>query len=156
MPDRRGPLRTARFLLEIDGVAKAGFSHCRLPAASTDVIEYREGNDVRSTVRKLAGLNAYGPLVLQYGVTSASVELTDWRRLVEDGKLEAARRDIAVVLLDEEGSAATRWEFSHAWPARYEAPTLDADRSEVAIETLEIVCEGFERVGNGSDTDEEE
>ncbi|MFC7173375.1 hypothetical protein ACFQL0_08400 [Haloplanus litoreus] len=35
----------ARFLLEIDGIAKAGFSHCRLPSSSTSVVEYREGNE---------------------------------------------------------------------------------------------------------------
>lgn len=155
MPDRHGPFRTARFLLEIEGVAKAGFSRCRLPAASTDVIEYREGNDVDPTTRKLAGLNEYGPLLLQYGVTDGSLALYDWRRLVEEGKIADARREIAVVLLDEEGSPASRWAFERAWPARYEAPTLDASRSEVAIEALEVVCEGFERVGDGADDDAE-
>lgn len=155
MPDRHGPLRVARFLLEIDGVAKAGFSRCRLPHASTDVVEYREGNDVEPTARKLAGLNEYGPLRLEYGVTDDSLTIYDWRRLVEQGKLDEARRTATVVLLDEEGAPAARWEFERAWPARYEAPTLDATCSEVAIETLEVVCEGFERVGAGSTDDAE-
>jgi len=155
MPDRHGPLRTARYLLEIDGVAKAGFSRCRLPHASTDVVEYREGNDVDPTARKLAGLNEYGPLRLQYGVTDSSLAIYDWRRLVEEGKIDEARRSVAVVLLDEEGAPATRWEFRRAWPARYGAPTLDATRSEVAIETLEIVCDGFERAGAGAADDGE-
>jgi phage tail-like protein len=151
MPDRHGPYRTARFLLEIEGVAKAGFSRCRLPTASADVVEYREGNDTRPTTRKLGGLTDYGPLVLRYGVTDASIELFDWWRLVEDGKLDEARRPVAVTLLDEEGAAATRWEFRNAWPARYEAPTLDATRSEVAIEALDVVCEGYQRRGGGGE-----
>lgn len=152
MPDRHGPFRVARFLLEIDGVAKAGFSHCRLPASSTDVIAYREGNE-SPTPRKLAGLNRYGPLELQYGVTTDGIALTEWYALVQQGKVDDARRSVAVVLLDEEGAPAARWEFRNAWPARYEAPTLDADRSAVAIETLEIVHEGVERVGAGGETD---
>jgi phage tail-like protein len=152
MPDRHGPFRVARFLLEIDGVAKAGFNHCRLLASSTDVIEYREGNEP-PTPRKLAGLNRYGPLELQYGVTADGIALAEWYELVQQGKVDDARRSIAVVLLDEEGAPAARWEFRNAWPARYEAPTLDAERSAVAIETLEIVHEGVERVGAGGETD---
>jgi len=152
MPDRHGPFRVARFLLEIDEVAKAGFSYCRLPETTTDVVEYREGNEP-PTPRKLAGLSRYSPLELRSGVTTDSIALAEWRRLVEQGKVDEARRSIAVVLLDEEGSAAARWEFRNAWPATYEAPTLDADRSAVAIETLEIVSEGFERVNGGGETD---
>ncbi|MEF8857073.1 MAG: phage tail protein, partial [Haloplanus sp.] len=135
MPDRHGPLRVARFLVEIDDIAKAGFSHCRLGASSTGVVEYREGNDP-PTPRKLAGLTEYGPLELQYGVTADGLALAEWHRLVQQGKVDEARRAVAVVLLDEEGATSARWEFRNAWPTRYEAPTLDADRSAVAIETL--------------------
>lgn len=142
----------ARFLVEIDGIAKAGFNYCRLPTSSTAVVEYREGND-RPTPRKLAGLNEYGPLELRYGVTMDGIELAEWCRLVQQGTVDEARRAIAVVLLDEEGASAARWELRNAWPARYEAPTLDADRSAVAIETLEIVHEGVERVDMGGETD---
>jgi phage tail-like protein len=144
MPDRYGPYRDCRFLLEIEGVAKAGFSRCRLPSSGSAVIEYREGTDP-PTARKLGGLNEYGTLVLRYGITDDSIGLFEWRKLVEQGKLESARRSIAVVLLDEEGSAGPRWELKNAWPARYHGPKLDALGEEVAIERLEIVTEGVER-----------
>jgi len=152
MPDRHGPLRGARFLLEIDGIAKAGFSRCRLPDSSTTVVEYREGNEP-PTPRKLAGLTEYGSLELRYGVTTDAVELAEWRRLVEQGKVDDARRTIAVVLLDEEGAPGARWELRNAWPTRYAPPTLDAGRSAVAIETLAIACEGVRRIETGSETD---
>ncbi|MFC5278906.1 phage tail protein [Halorubrum rubrum] len=144
MPDRHGPYRRIRFLLEIDGVEKAGFSRCSLPTARTDVIEYREGNDP-PTPRRLGGLGRHDPLVLESGVTDGSLALYEWRKLVEQGKLDEARRPIAVVLLDEEDSSGPRWELRDAWPSRYVAPDLDADRSEVAIERLGIVHEGMER-----------
>ncbi|MFC7173376.1 phage tail protein [Haloplanus litoreus] len=98
-------------------------------------------------------MNGYGPLVLRSGVTDDGVELAEWRHLVEVGAVDEARRAIAVVLLDEEAATAARWEFRNAWPARYEGPRLDANRSAVAIETLEIVSEGFERVDVGGETD---
>ena len=43
MPDRHGPYRNTRFLLEIDGIGVAGFSQATLPENSTEATEYREG-----------------------------------------------------------------------------------------------------------------
>lgn len=143
MPDRHGPYRNFRYLLEIDGIAEAGFTECTIPEASTELIEYREGNEA-PTVRKLVGLNTYGDLVMQRGVTD-SLALFEWRKLVKQGKLDEARRAIAVLILDEEGSPGPRWEFRDAWPRQYDAPDLDATDNEVAIESLTVVHEGMER-----------
>ncbi len=145
MPDRHGPYRKTRFLVEIDGIARAGFSRCRLPEARSDVIEYREGTDPPTT-RKLAGLNRVGNLVLTSGVTDDSIELAEWRESVEQGQVDEARRMAAVVVLGEEGQSGPRWELKNCWPVRYEPCDLDARGEFVAIETLEIATEGIERV----------
>jgi phage tail-like protein len=144
MPDRHGPYRNVRFLLEIDGITRAGFSTASIPENSTEVTEYREGNDP-PTVRKLWNLNDYGTLTLESGTTDDSIELFEWRKAVENGKVEDARRSIAVVVLDEEGSTGPRWEFKNAWPTNYDAPDLDATGGDVAIESIEIAHEGMER-----------
>lgn len=144
MPDRRGPYRNSRFLLEISGIVKAGFSECTIPDSTTQTTDYREGNE-RPTVRKLGGLTQYGNLTLRWGTTADSMELIEWRRSVEQGQIDAARRSIAVVVLDEEGQAGARWEFRDAWPTKYDAPDLTATGNEVAIENMEIVHEGMER-----------
>ena len=148
MVERVDPYRQLRFLLEIEDVVVAGFSHCDLPAARSSVVEYREGNEP-PTPRKLPGLNRYGPLVLKTGVTDQSIELFEWRTLVERGQMEEARRAIAVTLLDATGQAAARWEFREAWPCQYEAPRLSATADEVAIERLVVANEGFARVEMG-------
>ena len=145
MADRHGPYRDVRFLLEIDGIVKAGFSQCTIPENTTEPTEYREGTD-RPTVRKLWSLTDYGTLTLESGVTDDSIELFEWRQLVEQGNLDDARRSIAVVILDEEGNPGPRWEFVKAWPSSYDAPDLDATGGEVAIESIEIEHEGMERI----------
>lgn len=145
MPDTHGPYRNARFRLEIDQIDVAGFSSATIPENSTEEIEYREGTDP-PTARKLGSLNDYGTLTLETGTTDSSIELYEWRRLVEQGRLDEARSEVAVVVLDTEGEAGARWEFAAAWPKRYEAPDLDATGNEVTIETLEVVHEGMERV----------
>lgn len=144
MVERNDPYRNSRFLLEIDGIVQAGFSDITIPDISTDPVEYREG-DEDTTVRKLPGLTKYGNLTLKWGITD-SIELFEWRKQVIEGSMGEARRNIAVILQDEEGSPAARWEFREAWPSKYDAPDLSGKGNDVAIETMEIVHEGMDRV----------
>ena len=143
MPDRHGPYRSFRFLLEIDGITQAGFSQATIPEVQTELVEYRNGDEA-ATNRKLAGRTAYGNLTLQTGITD-STELYEWRQSVTNGQIDDARRNIAVIVLDEEGEPGPRFEFTDAWPRQYDAPDLNATENNVAIESLEIVHEGMER-----------
>lgn len=144
MADRIDPYRNSRFLLEIDGIVQAGFSEATVPDTSQDPIEYREGNET-PTVRKIPGLIKYGNLTLKWGITD-SLELYNWRKQVEQGKMKDARRNIAVILMDEEANPKSRWEFVYAWPNKYDSPDLNAKGNDIAIETLEIAHEGMVRV----------
>ncbi len=141
---RKDPLRGFRFLVEIDGIVQAGFQEVTVPESAQDPIEYREGTD-RPTVRKIPGLIKYGNVVLKWGATD-SLELSNWRKMVEDGKMGEARRSMAIIVLDEEGNEGARWVFNDAWPTKYDAPDLKGTGNDIAIETLEIAHEGMRRV----------
>lgn len=144
MAKRMDPYRSFRFRLEIDSIQQAGFSEVTIPDSSTDVIDYREGNEPPSA-RKLPGLNKSGNVTLKWGITDSMV-LYEWRKLVEGGNMEKARKNMAIILLSEDGSEdVARWEFSDAWPIKYDAPDLSAKGNDVAIESLEIVFEGMNR-----------
>ncbi|MCP5053648.1 MAG: phage tail protein [bacterium] len=143
MADRNDPYRGSRYRLEIDGITQAGFSEASIPDTSQDPIEYREGNEI-PTVRKIPGLIKYGNLTLKWGITD-SMDLYNWRVMVEAGTMADARKNIAVVILDEEGNDKARWEFVEAWPTKYDSPDLNATGSDIAIETLEIAHEGMIR-----------
>lgn len=141
--ERKDPYKNFRFLLEIDDIVQAGFSEATIPDSTQDPIEYREGNEP-PTARKLPGLIKYGNVTLKWGITD-SLDLYNWRILVEQGKMKDARRNMAIILLDEEGNSAARWEFNEAWPSKYDAPDLNAKGTDIGIETLEIVHEGMKR-----------
>lgn len=138
---RQDPLESYSFLVEIDSLQAAGFSEVYGLEVSTDVIEYREGSD--GTVRKLPGLRKYANIVLKRGITQ-SRELYDWFRSSAEGRLD--RRSMKISLLDREGNIVVIWVVHDAWVTRYEGPTLHAGKNEIAIETIEIVHEGFERI----------
>jgi phage tail-like protein len=137
---RNDPFSAFNYLVVIDGVTTAGFSECSGINTETDPIEYRNGNE-DITVRKLPGLKKFGNITLKRGYTD-SRELWEWRKKVMDGKTE--RKSGAVVLLNEARQPALTWNFREAWPRKWEGPSFNAKNNEVAIETLEIVCEGVE------------
>lgn len=141
--ERKDPYKNHRFLVEIDGVSQAGFREVTIPESGQEPIEYREGNEPPTT-RKQPGLIRYGNVTLKWGITD-SLDLYKWRQQVEAGKMKEARKKMAIVLLNEEGEAASRWEFTSAWPTKYSSPSLNATANEIAIETLEIAHEGIKR-----------
>ena len=136
---RTDPYRAHGFIVELDGIARAGFRECSGLDTSNDPVEYREGIDGRTT-RKLPGMTKYANLTLRWGTTD-DVELWQWRQKAADGLVE--RKNGSIVLLDETGEEKLRWNFREAWPTKWTGPSFNATGSEVAIETLEIVHEGL-------------
>ncbi len=140
--ERDDPYPNSNFLVEIDGIAVAGFSEVIAPAASVTVIEYREGGEV-GAVRKIPGLVKYSNIILTRGVTE-STELYDWWRSVETGNIQ--RRNMSIVFLNQRREEVVRWNIREAWPTRYQAfSDLNAKGDDVVIETVEIAHEGIER-----------
>ena len=141
---RNDPYRNFRYRVEIDGITQAGFSEATVPDTTVEVVEYREGNEPNpATARKLTGVVKYGNLSLKWGITD-SMELYNWHKDVTLGTVD--RKNISVIVIDEEGNDKSRWNFIQAWPTKYDAPDLTAKGSDVSIETLEIVHEGMQRV----------
>lgn len=140
MPDRQ-PYRNFNFRVEIDGIAEAQFAEVVVPDAEIAVIEYREGADKTSAVRKLPGRVSYGSVVLRRGITP-DLSLYEWFRAVVDGDFQP--RNVLIVLLDAQRQDVRRWLARDAWPTKYEGPTLNATGNDVAIETIELAVERIE------------
>ena len=134
---RNDPYAQYNFILEIDGTTVAGFAEVGGLSMEQDIIEYLEGSDT-ATVRKLPGLRKYGNISLKRGYTQ-NRELWDWRKTTIDGLTE--RKSGAVILRDEAGEPALRWEFREGWVSKYEGPALKATANEAAMESVEIAVE---------------
>lgn len=134
------PFRNFRFRVEIDGIAQSGFARVVIPEGMAEAIEYREGHEALHS-RKLLGRISYSNVILTWG-TTLSRELYDWWRAVADGDVQ--RRNLAILLLDQQGNEVKRWNVRNAWPVRYAPSALDAEGSDVHTETLEIAHEGME------------
>lgn len=145
MPNARvDPFPRYRFVVEIEGIARAGFMTVSGLEEETEVREYREGGD-NSTVRKLAGLNSYSPIVLEAGSTFDTA-LWDWRQAVKRNGAQGNRKPISVIQQNEAGEEVKRWQVFDAWPSKFTAPEFDAASSDNAVESVEIQHEGLDLV----------
>lgn len=139
---RVDPYAQFNFLIEIDGVTVAGFTEVGGLTAESDVIEYRVGSEL-PTVRKLPGLLKYSNITLKTGYTQ-NKDLWEWRKTTLDGQTE--RRNGSIILNDEAGQEALRWNFENGWISKYEGPALNSTTNETAIESIEITHERLELV----------
>ncbi|MBU3967796.1 MAG: phage tail protein [Euryarchaeota archaeon] len=140
---RSDPYRNFRFRVEIGGIQTASFAEATIPDSTTDSVDYREGTDLPFQ-RKLSGLTKYGNITLKKGLTD-SMELYEWRKSVEETGAIKARKNISLVLIDEEGNDKARWDIMEAWPTKYDPSDFSAKANDVVIETLELVHEGVKR-----------
>ncbi len=138
---RVDPYRNFNFLVEIDGITQAGFTECSGVGAQNDPVEYREGGMVNTT-HKLPGMTKYTNLVLKWGLTD-SHNLYDWFRDVSNGKV--TRKNGSVIVLDLQGTEVLRWNFFDAWPTKWDGPDFTAKSTDVAIDSLELAVERYER-----------
>lgn len=119
----------------------AGFEECVLPAASIEVMEYREGIELSNNVHKLPGLVRYSNLILRRGLTD-SMDLWTWFDGIVSGTGQT--QDVVVTLRDALKNPAVMWKFKNCLPVKYEPSPLNASRSALAIETLELAVDGME------------
>jgi len=136
------------FFLEIGGLNTGkektivgGFKSMSGMTSETEIIEFKQGNDI--IVRKKPGRTTFNNIVLERGYT-ATDDLFQWRKNIEDGKID--RRAGSIIILDQDGqSEVARYNFYEGWPCKWHVPELDSDSSGMAIEKIEIAVEKVER-----------
>jgi phage tail-like protein len=137
---RNDPYRAYNFVLEIDNIARGAFSEVGGLTAEGDSVDYREGSDLQSNVRKLMGLRKYANLTLKRGYTQDK-SLWQWYTNVVNGV--ADRRNVTITLMNERREAVLRWHAENAWINKIEGPSFKASSNDVAMESVELVHEGL-------------
>lgn len=140
MATRTDPLRGFRFLVEIEGIAAAGFTRAKALSREVKHESHREGG-VNEYEHKLFTQVAYPSLVLERGL--ALDQLWNWALAVSNGEIE--RKTISVRLLDEQGGKGWTWHVDQAWPVKWSCADLDANASQVAMESVEFAHHGLRK-----------
>ena len=149
---RFDPYKNFKFRVRWDGRYVAGVSKVGALKRTTEVVEHREGGDP-STSRKSPGRVKFEPITLERGVTH-DPEFERWANKVwnfgsglgAEVSLEDFRKDLILELYNEAGQLVAAYKVFRAWVSEFQAlPDLDANANAVAIQTLKLENEGWER-----------
>jgi phage tail-like protein len=119
---------------------------------TTDVTDPREGGDP-STVRRTPGQTKYEAITLERGVTH-DTEFEKWANKVwnfgsglgSEVSLKDFRKDILIEVYNEAGQLSIAYKLYRCWVSEFQAlPELDASGNAIAIQTLKLENEGWER-----------
>lgn len=137
---RQDPLRGFRFLLELNGVVVGGFTRIKGISREVRHESYREGG-VNEYEHKLITQVSYPALVVERGL--ALEDLWDWALATSQGQVQ--RKTVRIILQDETGEKKWGWLVEHALPVKWSASDLDANSSQVVIESLELAHHGLSK-----------
>ncbi len=153
-PNRFDPYKNFKFRIfwgdstePIAGVSKVGSLK-----RTTEVVTHREGGDPSSS-RKSPGKSEYEAITLERGVTHDK-EFENWAKKVwnfgsdfgSEASLADFRKDIRIEVYNEAGQKAIAYNVYRCWVSEFQAlPELDASANAIAIETIKLENEGWER-----------
>lgn len=151
-PRRFDPYKNFKFRVKWDGRYVAGISKVGALKRSTEVVEHRDGADP-STSRKSPGRTKYEAITLERGVTH-DLDFEQWANKVwnfgagagSEVSLQDFRKDIIIDVFNEAGQKVLSYKVYRCWVSEFQAlPDLDANANAVAIQTIKLENEGWER-----------
>jgi len=149
---RFDPYKNFKFRVKWDGRYVAGIAKVGALKRTTDPVEHRDGGDP-SMVRKSPGQSKYEAITLERGVTHDK-EFEQWANKVwnfgsglgSEVSLKDFRKDIIIEMYNEAGQVVIAYKVYRCWVSEYQAlPELDASANAIAIQTLKLENEGWER-----------
>lgn len=151
-PQRFDPYKNFKFRLKWDNKYVAGVSKVSALKRTTEAVKHREGGDPSSS-RKSPGKTEFEAITLERGVTH-DPEFEQWANKVWnygsglglEASLKDFRKDLILELYNEGGQLAISYKVYRCWVSEFQAlPELDANANAVAIQTLKLENEGWER-----------
>ena len=133
------------FALELQGVVEGTFQECSGISTTSEVIEHREQDaQGRQKITKIPGQLKVNDITLKRGMTD-DLDLYRWRQDVIDGKIDLARKDGSIILMDQLDNEVYRVNFRRGWPTVYKSSDFKSTDNSVALEELTLAVEWIER-----------
>jgi phage tail-like protein len=149
---RFDPYKSYRFLVYFGNSTYpvAAVSKVSALKRTSDVIPYSEGGN--GIVLQGLGRTKYDPITMERGVTF-DTDFEDWAnaaQVLDSGSpstsLANLRKEIRIVLLNEAAQPVHQYKVHRCWVSEFQAlPELDASGTGLAIETIKLENEGWER-----------
>lgn len=149
---RADPYKTFKFRIMWDGRYVAGVSKVSGLTRTTQAVTHRAGGSP-AIARRSPGQTEFSAILLERGVTHDQ-EFEQWAHKVwafgnstgNQVSLKDFRKDIIIELYNEAGQKVLAYKIFRCWVSEYTGlPDLDASANVVAIQSLKLENEGWER-----------
>jgi len=136
-----------KFIVEIDGLASAGFQKASELSVEIANVQYYEGGSL--IPNKSPGRLTFADVTLERGATMDR-DLFDWFTQVAEAsanmglKEPVFKRSLDIVQQDRDGSTLRRWSLTGAWPVKFVAGDWDNEADENVIESVTLTYDFFE------------
>ena len=149
---RFDPYKNFKFRVKWDGRFVAGVSKVGMLKRTTEVVKHRDGGDPSSS-RKSPGRTEYDAITLERGVTH-DIDFEQWANKVwnygsglgAEVSLKDFRKDVIIEVYNESGQLVIAYKVYRCWVSEFQAlPDLDGSANSVAIQTITLQNEGWER-----------
>lgn len=147
---RFDPYKNFKFRILWDNKPVLGVSKISPLKRTTEVVKHRDGGD-NSTDHKSPGRTTYEAITLERGLTH-DPEFEKWANKVHPYAGDTAmdlvgyKKDLTLEMMNEKGHVVFRYFLYNCWVSDYTAiPELNANANAVAIESLKIELEGWDR-----------
>jgi len=139
--NREDPLVSFHFMIDVQGEIMGYFTEVSGLGSETEIVEHKVVNEKGiQIVKKVPGRLKWGDITLKRGITS-NLDMWNWRKKVEEGKVNEARKNGSIVMFDQQLKERARWNFVNGWPTKITGPTPKADSNEIGVEELTIAHE---------------
>jgi phage tail-like protein len=139
------------FVIEVDGLAHAGFQKASELSVEVANVQYFEGGSL--IPHKSPGRLTFADVTLERGAT-LDRDLYDW---FQDVAITSSgiglpdvgyKRNLDIVQQDRDGTTLRRWSLFRAWPVKFVAGEWDAESDENVIEQVTLTYDYFELVSS--------
>lgn len=156
MPPRASqfdPYRKFKFRIKIDGSVVAGLTKCSALTISVAATDFRAGHH-DSFKQKLPGQTSFEHITLEQGVTrdktfegwaTAMSNFVGNKGADSQKTPDKFRKDIDIEIYNLNNQRVKAYRIYNCWVSKYTAvPDLDANSSDVMIQSLELQNEGIQ------------
>src|SRR5688572_16412266 len=139
---RSDPYKNFKFRISIDG---------RIVAGINDITGLNPApGSGRKKPKKMPGLQKFGNITLKRGLTQ-DTKFLDWinsglSKPGSEAESKNLRKSMVLEYCNESGEVIASYRVINGWPMKMEAPDMNAEGNEVAIETIELSYEGLELI----------
>ncbi|MEW6496729.1 MAG: phage tail protein [Cyanobacteriota bacterium] len=151
------PIPTSRFYVEFDGITEKMVKSVTEVTFTGQTAGHEKALASTKSGKTLwqstsSGFEENPNITIEVYLTEGDMDFYNWIKAVMPksegggGEWSGMRKSGSIVGYDPGDEEILRWNLTNAWPKSYKVSDCSSESKDLAVETIEIVCEQINRV----------